>query len=55
MVSKLKNNLLAINIKFLSIMAAFAFSVTTIAVNLRCMYVLHEEQLPEDYKKFRKF
>lgn len=43
------------NIKMLSSFAAFALVVTTLASNQRCWYFIHEEKLPENYKKLRKF
>lgn len=43
------------NIKMLSSFATFALVITTVASNQRCWYVLHEEKLPENAKKLRKF
>ena len=42
-------------IKILSSLATFALVITTIASNQRCWYVLHEEILPKNSKKLRKF
>ena len=39
----------------LSSLATFALVITTMASNQRCWYVLHEEKLPENSKKLRKF
>lgn len=52
---KLQNMCAKLNIKMLSSLATFALVITTIASNQRCWYVFHEEKLPENHKKLRKF
>lgn len=55
MKTKIKSLVEKINIKILSSLATFALVITTIASNQRCWYVLHEEILPKNSKKLRKF
>jgi cyclic lactone autoinducer peptide len=55
MSTKIKNFIAKANVKILSSFAAFALVITTIASNQRCWYVLHEEKLPANSKKLRKF
>lgn len=52
---KIKNLIAKTNVKMLSSLATFALVITTMASNQRCWYVLHEEKLPENSKKLRKF
>ena len=52
---KIKNLITETNVKMLSSLATFALVITTMASNQRCWYVLHEEKLPENSKKLRKF
>ena len=55
MKTKIKSLVEKTNIKILSSFATFALVITTIASNQRCWYVLHEEKLPQNSKKLRKF
>lgn len=55
MKTKVKSVIAKVNTKALSSFAAFALLITTLASNQRCWYVLHEEKLPDNYKKLRKF
>ena len=55
MKANLKKLISNANIKMLSSFATFALVITTVASNQRCWYVLHEEKLPENAKKLRKF
>ncbi|WP_455950117.1 cyclic lactone autoinducer peptide [Eubacterium sp.] len=55
MKANLKKLISNANIKMLSSLATFALVITTVASNQRCWYVLHEEKLPENAKKLRKF
>lgn len=55
MKATIKNVITKTNIKLLSSFATFALVITTMASNQRCWYVLHEEKLPENSKKLRKF
>jgi cyclic lactone autoinducer peptide len=55
MKTKIRNLVAKANVKMLSSCAAFALIITTMASNQRCWYVLHEEKLPENSKKLRKF
>ena len=41
--------------KYGSILAAFALVVTTMTMNSTCIFVTHQEKLPEAAKKLRKF
>ena len=52
---KIKNLITKTNVKMLSSLATFALVITTMASNQRGWYVLHEEKLPENSKKLRKF
>lgn len=40
--------------KFFSFAAIFALTISTIAINQRCWYIMHEEALPQDIKKLKK-
>ncbi len=42
-------------LRFSSIIASLALIVTTINVNLTCMYIVHQPQLPKNSKKLRRF
>lgn len=55
MKTKFNKVLKKLNVTMLSSFAAFALVITTFASNQRCWYVLHEEKLPENHKKLRKF
>lgn len=39
----------------LSVIASFALLLTTINVNSACWYIMHQDEIPEEAKKFRKF
>lgn len=55
MKTKIRNLVTKASVKMLSSFATFALVITTMASNQRCWYVLHEEKLPENNKKLRKF
>ena len=55
METKINNLVTKTNIKILSLFATFALIITTMAANQKCWYVLHEDKLPENSKKLRKF
>lgn len=55
MKGKFKNLIAKANVKMLSSFAVFALAITTIASNQRCWCVLHEEELPKNSNKLRKF
>lgn len=41
--------------KHCGVLAAFALVITTVAANSACVYTIHQEKLPADAKKLRKF
>lgn len=41
--------------KVFPILAAYALVMTTLISNCTCHYLLHQEPLPENAKKLRKF
>lgn len=55
MLKKTKGLLVRVNVKCLSSIAAIALIISTVAVNQRCWYVMHEEEIPEGCKKLRRF
>ncbi len=42
-------------VKFAGVVAALALMVTAANVNAACLFVMHQEQLPEGAEKLRKF
>jgi cyclic lactone autoinducer peptide len=42
-------------LKYCNALAALALVLTTIAVNTTCGYTMHQEVIPEQAKKLRKF
>lgn len=55
MIKKIKKMFPLMNIKVLSSLATLALTITTIASNQRCWYIMYEEKLPEGYDELRKF
>lgn len=55
MLKKIKKMFPLMNFKFLSSLATLAITITTIASNQRCWYIMHEEELPEGFDELRKF
>lgn len=51
----IKKIALGTNHLLLSSIASFALVVVTFAANQRCWYIVHEEELPDSCKQFRKF
>jgi len=43
------------HLKKAQILAMFAFMVTTVVANSACFFIMHQEVLPENAKKLRKF
>lgn len=41
--------------KYSGIIAAFAMLVTTVVANSTCIYIMHQDELPESARKLRKF
>lgn len=41
--------------KYAHMLAAFALAVTTLISNSACYFIIHQEPLPENAKKLRKF
>ena len=41
--------------KYSGVVAAFAMIVTTLVANSTCIYILHQDKMPESAKKLRKF
>lgn len=41
--------------KFSGVVAAFAMVVTTAVANSACIYLMHQDKMPESAKKLRKF
>ena len=41
--------------KYSGVVAAFAVVVTTFIANSTCIYILHQDKMPESAKKLRKF
>ena len=41
--------------KYAGVMAALALVVTTVTANSTCAYIMHQDALPNDAKKLRKF
>lgn len=41
--------------RFGGVLAALAMMVTALTVNSTCIYLTHQEELPENAKKLRKF
>ncbi|MBA4687344.1 MAG: cyclic lactone autoinducer peptide [Candidatus Galacturonibacter soehngenii] len=52
---KSKNLMNQLNIKIMSVLAAIALVVTTIAVNRSCMWFLGQDEMPKHSEKLRKF
>lgn len=42
-------------LKFGGIFASLALVVTTVTANSTCVFIMHQEKLPENAKKLRKF
>ncbi len=53
--NKLTTYLSKFKIKILTSLACVALTITTIAANQYCWYIMYDEDLPEDYVKMRKF
>lgn len=51
----LKKIVATFNLKILSIMACFALSITTLASNQCCWFVMYDEELPSGTEKLRRF
>lgn len=41
--------------KYSGALAAFAMVVTTLVANSTCIYIMHQDKMPESAKKLRKF
>ena len=41
--------------KYSGALAAFAMVVTTLVANSTCIYLMHQDKMPESAKKLRKF
>ena len=41
--------------KYSGALAAFAMVVTTLVANSTCIYIMHQDEMPESAKKLRKF
>lgn len=42
-------------LKYSGMLAAFALVITTVVANSACVWITHQEQLPESAKALRKF
>ena len=42
-------------VKYAHVLAALALLVTTVISNTTCCFIMHQEPLPENAKKLRKF
>jgi cyclic lactone autoinducer peptide len=52
---KKRNWMYRLSSKSMSVMAALALMVTTMATNRSCMWYLGQDKMPEDSKKLRRF
>ena len=52
---KKRNWMYRLSSKSMSVMAALALMVTTMATNRSCMRYLGQDKMPEDSKKLRRF
>lgn len=43
-----------VNYHFFRFASIFALFISTIAINQRCWYIMHEEPLPDDIEKLKK-
>ncbi|MBE6843848.1 MAG: cyclic lactone autoinducer peptide [Ruminococcus sp.] len=41
--------------KYSSVIAAFALMVTTVVENSACIWITHQEKMPENARRLRKF
>lgn len=51
----MKKSILKVYGLFGSMIAALAMMMTVMTVNSTCIYLTHQEELPQDAKKLRKF
>lgn len=51
----MKSYLFGVCTKLTGIFAALAMIVTVMTVNSTCIYLTHQDELPENAKKLRKF
>ena len=52
---KKRNWMYRLSSKSMSVMAALALMMTTMATNRSCMWYLGQDKMPEDSKKLRRF
>lgn len=52
---KKRNWMYRLSSKSMSVMAALALMVTTMATNRSCMWYFGQDKMPEDSKKLRRF
>lgn len=50
-----KNILKKASYRFLSIIAGFALMLTTFNVSTACWFIMHQDEIPQEAKKLRKF